>query len=449
MPPPDVNKFDVIVIGLGIGGLQLVNLLLDQTEMRICAFESAESVGGLVVTKSFAEGEGHNMGPSYHLKEHVNLEQLLNKFDSNCTCFPESSPESAFFYSALRKENTQAHANKYIHAMRVLDDIKERSEYLSKGATEENLKVLQKALPWYDEIVDFEINYFDSESDKCVCGDYQKELIDPLFQKIKKKDKRVSIYLKNKVKFINKFENDWLVQINDVSTQYACTHLVVAAPVPALGQIKLLTDVPEDVKEHVGYLSKTITPKASMRVFVRIQNKNLVAKVCNAVKALLTNHNKYYMHLLTTLEGNKSLSPLWSMIFMPEEGCEYYDFLLAYCDSDAADFLHTKYQRDNNIFDNLLRSALEKSLGITANELPAEIDAQYINFYSSNAYHVWERETDLNSHNRETARMAKKHRIHFVGEAYSENYRTWIEGALVTAKAAADILQKHKITNSP
>ena len=46
------------------------------------------------------------------------------------------------------------------------------------------------------------------------------------------------------------------------------------------------------------------------------------------------------------------------------------------------------------------------------------------------------------------ARVRIKSRLSIVrtDNALAEKYRTWIEGALETAKAAADIVQKHKVT---
>ncbi|KAK3255123.1 hypothetical protein CYMTET_35596 [Cymbomonas tetramitiformis] len=132
--------------------------------------------------------------------------------------------------------------------------------------------------------------------------------------------------------------NQTVVSI-DKCERFEGAYLVVAAPVAALQKIRLGSNVPEDVVQRIEYLVKTVTPKASMRVFVKLKNSNLAAMVRAAAEEMLQTHKVSYLHVLTTVE-NGELSPLWSMISQAPAAREGYDFLLAYCDSDAAEHLY-------------------------------------------------------------------------------------------------------------
>ncbi|KAK3253021.1 hypothetical protein CYMTET_37709 [Cymbomonas tetramitiformis] len=398
----------VIVIGLGIGGMQIADLVSDEEGMTVCGIEGSADVGGLIVTE-----KGHNMGPSYHLEGHTHLNNLLTKNNAKCGCFEELDPNSTIFYSTRRGEDAVVHAAEYAAATQILEELAEKTKHeaLKDVADEKQKTILRKAVPWYREMADYELNRQDSalQRKKCVCGDYRNALVTPLYTRLKNKHQQVRLHFNKEVDTIDKTDQDWIVRSNNDA--YKCAYLVVAAPVAALQKFKLGEKVPSAVKQYIAYLNETITPKASMRVFVKLKNPTLAAKAREAAGEMLKTHGVSYLHVLTTVAEFQRVSPLWSMIFEPQATDDCYNFLLAYCDSDAAAQLNKKRDKNKKFYDNLLRTVLVESFGIHKDETIGAIDADYIDYHSPNAYHVWDPDTDLSEHITYTDSISTKHRI--------------------------------------
>ena len=383
------KKKTTVIVGAGVAGLYAAYIVKKNYNDYVRVYESADRVGGLVQSERCGNTVVE-LGPSYHLKSHTCMKNLLQF--AGVETKPFNPP------TKVRVDGEETTVEE------LEDELFEKLDMKTFESRADN------GLPWWDEMKHFCMNHYNTTSDEGQAYTVDSTGITGYQGALEKVATELK---KRKVEIITNHEVTQ-GELTDLIKDTTISRIIIATPPHVLSKLLPCNSDASDAEDFD--LTKNV-PRKSIRIYAFFEKTHEV---------LSDIHNRYKdCHIVSMKELFR-----WAIVVSPQL------FMISYTDADKAEKIIEMLDENKEEGLETVWKSFKKHVGIEKFSVKPKFLVR--DNYASAAYHTVSKcdiKGEENPFFFDCSDIDPLKKISIVGEAYGPpKLRAWMEGACMSVK---------------